>query len=163
MSIARAILDTMTKQTFTMNFMGWLQQNTQLSQNDLNYVNSILGKLNTQALTTQCYAQTVLTTIDHIFNLSGNQAMEFSVPFDAIFLLSLPQATQQALSSTAIRFAKTNWDQGDKNLYFCTYFNPRTANLGFATIAEDRTMLNVMDEYQWVDQQEWDVEPVDMP
>ncbi len=163
MGIAQTIMDAATKQAFTTSFLAWLQQSAKLSQSDLNYVSSVVSKFNQQSLSIQAYATNFLSTIDQIFRLAGSQANEVSVPFDALFLQSLPSATQKQLSQTAIRFAKTNWNEGDKNLYFCTFFNPRTATLGFGTIAEDLTELNVMDEYQWVDQQEWDVAPVDTP
>ena len=57
-----------------------------------------------------------------------------------------------------IKFAATNWNDGTKNIYFCAYLNPRTLQLSFASIDEDKTGLYPMDESAWVNNKSWDVD-----
>lgn len=163
--VASAIIDNGTKQSFSRNFVGWLQKNAQLSADAVNALNSSishLNQMNPAQMTVQNYSSSFFKMLVSMFRLPDSNAKALSVSFDSIFLRCLPPSMVQGLAQKAIRFAKTNWDDGDKNLYFCMFFNPRTAALSFGTIAEDRTELDIMSEYEWVDQQEWEVVPVEM-
>ena len=77
---------------------------------------------------------------------------------DGITLQCIDPNDLNALQQTAVRFANTNWNDGVKDIYFCAYYNPRTGQLGFGTLDEDRTGLQPMDENAWVNGQQWDID-----
>jgi hypothetical protein len=111
-----------------------------------------------QSLTVQQYAQKLLEGINNLLGSNSSQANEVALALDATLVQVLPPQDSNMLQKTAIRFAFTNWNDGTKDIYFCAYFNPRTEQVSFAYMDEDKTNLQPMDETQWVNQQQWDVD-----
>jgi hypothetical protein len=118
----------------------------------------MVEKLPTKKVSLQVYAQKFLNSINQLLKSDEKQAREVALALDAVILQSLPPNAQAIISQSAIRFAFTNWNQGTKDIYFCAYFNPRTEQVGFGTIFEDKTNLQPMDENAWVNNQQWDVD-----
>jgi hypothetical protein len=111
----------------------------------------------TSRLSVQEYAQKLLDGINTLLRSDADQAHRIALALDGVVLQSLPAKDQAMLQDSAIRFAFTNWNQGTDNIYFCAFFNPRTRKVGFGTILEDKTNLQPMDEDEWVNNQQWDV------
>jgi hypothetical protein len=114
--------------------------------------------LSKQTLTVKDYSTNLLNGINKLLGSNQNQAHEVALVLDALLLQALPANASAILSQSAIRFAFTNWNQGTKDIYFCAFFNPRTEQIGFGTIFEDKTNLQPMDEDAWVNHQPWDVD-----
>ncbi len=126
---------------------------------DLSAINKLITSLNNnQSLTIQNYAQNLLSGICSLLNLNSTQANQLALLLDDLLVQVLPQNEKTIIQQSAIRFAFTNWNIGNKNIYFCAYFNLRTAQIGFGSIAEDKTNLQPMDETAWVNNQQWDVD-----
>lgn len=130
------------------------------------YLN-LINQLASSKLSVQAYSQRLLTGINHLLGSDANQSQMVANALDAMLLESLPPKDQAILEQSAIRFAFTNWNQGLRDIYFCAYFNPRTEQIAFGTIFEDKTNLQPMDEGSWVNNQQWDVDltplaPVDV-
>lgn len=104
------------------------------------------------------FANRFLNGVNNLLNSDQNQARQVALVLDGLLLQSLPANDRAILSRSAIRFAFTNWNVGTKDIYFCAFFNPRTEQVGFGTIFEDKTNLQPMDEDAWVNNQEWDVD-----
>lgn len=96
-----------------------------------------------------------------MFRLNARQSYLLSLIVDDLFSRSLVGEVRESFLQLATRFAKTNWNAGDKNIYFCAYFNLRTLELSFGEISEDKALFRPMDEEDWVVRQEWAADPVD--
>jgi len=118
----------------------------------------MVNKLAATPLTVQKYAQNLLNGILKLIQLEESQISEVARFLDAELLRVLPAYERTILQQNAIRFAFTNWNNGTKNIYFCAFFNPRTLQISFGTIDEDKTNLVPMDEAAWVNNQQWDVD-----
>lgn len=118
----------------------------------------LVHELSQRSLTIQKYAQGLLNGINNLLGLTADQANQLSILFDTILLQVLPTNDSTMLQLSSIRFAFTNWNEGSKNIYFCAYFNPRTARVAFGNIQEDKTNLTPMDEMAWVNHLQWDVD-----
>ncbi len=118
----------------------------------------LLHKLNAKPMSVKDYANGLLSGINQLLKSNADQAHAVAVALDAVLIESLSAKDQAILNQSAIRFAFTNWNEGTKNIYFCAYFNPRTEQIGFGNIFEDKTNLQPMDENEWVNNQAWDVD-----
>jgi hypothetical protein len=118
----------------------------------------LVQHLSQQNLSVQDYSEQFLNGINTLLKADENQASQVALAFDAVLFQSLSLQDQAILEQSAIRFAFTNWNEGTKDIYFCAFFNPRTTQIAFGTIFEDKTHLQPMDEKAWVDNQQWDVD-----
>jgi hypothetical protein len=118
----------------------------------------LVRNLAVQTMNVQEYAQKLLNGINALLKSDENQACQTAIALDGLLLQSLSVQDQALLEQSAIRFAFTNWNEGEKDIYFCGFFNPRTMQVSFGTIFEDKTHLQPMDENAWVNHQEWDVD-----
>jgi hypothetical protein len=118
----------------------------------------LVQNLAQQTLSVQDYSEQLLNGINALLKSDENQAYQMALALDGILLQSLSLQDQAILEQSAVRFAFTNWNEGTKDIYFCAFFNPRTTQIGFGTIFEDKTHLQPMDEKAWVDHQQWDVD-----
>ncbi len=114
--------------------------------------------LRQKKLSVQGYANALLSGINQLLRSTQDQEHQIALILDTLLLQSLPANDQAILGQSAIRFAFTNWNEGTKDIYFCAFFNPRTEQVGFGTIFEDKTNLQPMDEDAWVNHQQWDVD-----
>ncbi|MEI8125266.1 MAG: hypothetical protein WCG42_05890 [Parachlamydiaceae bacterium] len=119
---------------------------------------AMVNQLAKKTLTVQGFAQQLLSGIHGIVWLNSNQSAELALILDANLVKALPASDQQTLQQAAVRFAFTNWNDGTKDIYFCAFLNPRTTQISFASIDEDKTNLYPMDEVAWVNNQRWDVD-----
>jgi hypothetical protein len=161
--IAEAILDDECKTRFVNEIVQWLENNAGLSSLSSSLLKTSLVLLNLKTMTISEYATSAYKKVLSAVHADSSIEHQIAPIFDTLFLYSLPEETLTALSQSALRFANTNWNSGEKNLYFCVFFNPRTSQLGFGTIAEDRTELQEMSEYEWIDNLTWEVVPVNLP
>lgn len=160
--IATAVMDRDAKQRFTTSVQNWLANQFQdgmpvaLTQS----LQKLFGSLNAK-MTVNTFAKKGHDGVLHLFpQLNDDQKTEISLLLDGMLLQSLPADQTDVLQKSAVRFAKTNWDTGPDNLYFCCYFSPRTQQLAFGSIAEDQTGLQPMNEKEWIDGQQWEVDPL---
>ena len=131
-----------------------------------NFVSSAIDSTSFQGIVSQIpsnvsvqsYAQNLLDGINNYLGSDANQANEVAIALDTFLLQSLPAQDLAQIQQSTIRFAFTNWNDGTKDIYFCAYFNPRTEQVGFGSIDEDKTNLRPMDEQAWVNNQQWDVD-----
>lgn len=123
---------------------------------DTGSIETLLSNLISQNLNIQAFAQKFLTGL---IDQYPSDAQAITLVFDSQLLKNLSLNNQAILQGSAIRFANTNWEENDKDIYFCAYFNPRTEQIAFGIIFEDKTRLSGMDESQWVNNQQWDVDP----
>jgi len=114
-----------------------------------------------KTFTVQEYAQEMLSVITHLLRLDEETSYRVSMALDSILIMALPNDLSKKLAENTIRFAQTNWNDKDENIYFCVYFNPRTKEVDFARINEDGSGLDPMDEYEWINKQTWEAIPVD--
>lgn len=124
---------------------------------DQNGYNSLVASLAMKPMSTQQYAQSLVAGVNKLIG-DPSQAGQTALIVDSALLQVLPLQDLNMLEKTAIRFAFTNWNDGTKDIYFCAFFNPRTQQVGFASIDEDKTNLQPMDEQAWVNMQQWDVD-----
>lgn len=108
-------------------------------------------------LSVQGYTQQLLDGINKLFKSDQAQAYQIALALDKILIRCLSEEAREILSQSAIRFAFTNWSEGTKDIYFCVFFNPRSEQIAFGSMFEDKTNLQPMDENEWVNNQEWDV------
>ncbi|MBS0604698.1 MAG: hypothetical protein JSS60_06650 [Verrucomicrobia bacterium] len=161
LQVSRADMDQGARLLFEKNVRGWLGQQLQngipdsLSQE----MDNLFKSLNSKVMTVQQFAQRAQDGMVGLFRLNADQTHAISLAFDAILLQSLPAAQSRALQQESVRFAKTNWDSGPKNIFFCCFFNPRTEKVDFGSINEDRTGLQPMDQFEWIDNLQWEVDP----
>jgi hypothetical protein len=153
MQVAKRQMDLATQQTLTANFYQLLSNALDPSS----YQQLVQGLMG-QTLNIQEYAQKLLDGVNALLGSDPNQAQQVALGLDAVLLQTLPAVDQAILQQAAIRFAFTNWNEGTKDIYFCAFFNPRTEQIGFGTIFEDKTNLQPMDENAWVNNQQWDVD-----
>lgn len=118
----------------------------------------LVAQLSEKNLTIQKYAQQLLEGILSLLVLDASQANQLAIYLDSVLLQVLPENDLRMIQLSSIRFAFTNWNEGSKNIYFCGYFNPRTAQVGFGNIEEDKTNLQPMDELAWINSLQWDVD-----
>ncbi len=161
LQVSRTEVDNGTKKLMQQKAAHWLSRQFKKGIPDSvqHETDTLFKSLNSKIVTVQQYAQRLQDGIVKIFKLNADQTTSLSFALDNMLIQSLPKAQSQALQSEAFRFARTNWDTGPKNLFFCCYFNPRTEKVDFADIAEDRTVLEPMDQYEWIDNKEWEVDP----
>jgi hypothetical protein len=145
LATVQVLADTMYNQLSTL-----LQDNSSYQH--------LVNSLSQKSLSVKDFANQFLKGINHLLGSDENQAVQVALVFDAILLQALPANDLSILSHAAIRFAFTNWNQGTKNIYFCSFFNPRTEQISFGTIFEDKTNLQPMDENAWVNHQQWQVD-----
>ncbi len=104
-------------------------------------------------------SETCQGLVDLIVDLTKGDPHQIGEAVDTFALPLLPSSANQIISQQAVRFAKTNWNHGDKNIYFCAFYNPRTKEVDFGRIDEDRTNLTPVDEAMWVNGLQWAVDP----
>ena len=160
-AIGSSLIDDNTKQGFSNSLLGWVGQNAGDSSPVLEQYKAALAQANQQQLSVHDYAVSLLATLVSDLQADDNTAKQIAIVFDSILMQSLPTAASQQLTKNTLGFALTNWNQGDENLYFCVFFNPRTSKLSFGAVTEDKSQLIVMDENQWVDQKTWEVVPIE--
>lgn len=119
---------------------------------------NLVKQMSGKSLTVQKFAQGIVDGVNSLLNSNAFQASEVALLVDYLLLQVLPVNDLNIIQSSAIRFAFTNWNDGSKNIYFCTYFNLRTAQVGFGSIDEDKSSLQPMDEAAWINNQQWDVD-----
>jgi hypothetical protein len=117
----------------------------------------LISNLATQKLNVSTYAQKLLKGINKLLQPTKERANQIALALDQLLIESLSPNAQAILSNSAIRFAFTNWNEGTKDIYFCAFFNPRTEKISFGSLFEDKTNLHPMDENEWVNNLEWDV------
>lgn len=61
----------------------------------------------------------------------------------------------EALKPFIVHFADTNWNDGDHNIHFC--FFPHEGRVYFGTVYDDGTNLQMMDQDEWVNNQQWSI------
>ncbi len=125
---------------------------------DMRAFQKLVNKLNQSKLTVKDYANQLVRGINSLLNSDQQQSSQIALMVDGLLVQSLPSNDKAVLEQSAIRFAFTNWNQGAKNIYFCAFFNPRTEQVGFGSILEDKTNLQPMDEDAWVNHQQWEVD-----
>lgn len=162
--VASSEMDKGSKLLFSKTAKDWLSnlQSEAIPDHLSQEVDNLFKTLDDKEVTVQQYAERAYNGLTSIFKLDAKQSQEMSFALDKILLKKLPKHQKQAIYQTAVRFAKTNWNEGPKNLYFCCFFNPRTQKVDFGSIDEDRTHLQPMDQFKWVDKQEWEVDPTGM-
>lgn len=119
---------------------------------------NLVNSLNKMNLSVHDYAQKFLSGVNQILQLDQDLQNRLALQFDQLLLASLPSQSQSVLQKSAIRFANTNWNEGAREIYFCAFFNPRTLSVAFGTVLEDKTELTPMDESEWVNHCDWDVD-----
>ncbi|MGC2594862.1 MAG: hypothetical protein WA347_01100 [Rhabdochlamydiaceae bacterium] len=129
----------------------------QVTEGNVQDIETLFTGLNARFIKTAQYAQRLQDGLGKIFDFQGDELASFSRALDRMFLQSLPRGQLQTIQSGAVRFAKVNLDSGDESVYYCCFFNPRTEKVDFGTI--DHTELQPMDQRQWVDYQQWEVDP----
>jgi hypothetical protein len=154
MQVSRRQITASTQQTLS-NTMYSMISNA--LPNSIGY-QQLLRKLSAKPMSVKDYATGLLNGINQLLKSNSDQANAVAVALDAVLIESLSANDQAILNQSVIRFAFTNWNEGTKNIYFCAYFNPRTEQVGFGNIFEDKTNLQPMDENEWVNYQPWDVD-----
>jgi hypothetical protein len=161
--ISRSEMSSAAKAALQEKIKGWLsdQFNNPIPGPVMQNVDQLFSTLNTRyGVTVQQYSQRVHDGLVKIFRFNKDHSIAFSLAFDQTLIRSLPQDQRKAIESQAVRFAKTNWNRGPENLFFCCFFNPRTEKVDFADIAENHTGLEPMDQFEWIDDLDWEVDPV---
>lgn len=153
MQVAKRQISTDAQKALTQGMYNYLSE----VLSDRQSYQQLVQNLSQQTLSVQDYSQQLLNGINTLLKSDETQAYQIALALDGILFQSLSPQDQAILEQSAIRFAFTNWNEGAKNIYFCAYFNPRTTQIGFGTIFEDKTQLQPMDEKAWVDNQQWDV------
>lgn len=143
---------------FQQNLTQRMQQVLSSALPDLKGYNALTKKLTKQPLTVQQYASQFLSGLIKLLHANADVANQLTVALDAEMLLSISSSDAALLGKSAIRFAETNWNVGTEDLYFCSYFNPRTMDVGFGVIEEDKMNLQPMDEAAWVNHLTWGVD-----
>ncbi len=154
MQVSRHPIDSNTQQTLA---NGMYNQISNALPDSTSY-QQLVQNLAQSNLSVKDYANQLMAGINNLLGSNQTQAHQVALALDAMLLQSLSANDQAILDQSAIRFAFTNWNQGTKDIYFCAFFNPRTENIGFGTIFEDKTNLQPMDEDAWVNNQRWDVD-----
>lgn len=108
----------------------------------------MVEKLSRTKMSVKTYSQKLLAGITQLLN--GDQTEEIATALDAVLLQHLPSIDRMILEQGAIRFAFANRNDAFKNIFFCAYFNPRTAQIAFGTIFEDKTNLQPLEENGWI-------------
>ncbi len=153
LSIIQAPVDDSFKKIFSKYFIEWVQQNTESSASALNELDAMIAQINRKEMTLQVYASNFFHLLDDLLQADGYAKQQLAVAFDALFLQTIPPCLLEQLAEYSVRFAKVQTSLERNNpLYFCVFLNPRTAVLSFGTLAEDRTHLSILDEYEWMDQ-----------
>ncbi len=163
MKVSKAEMDKGARLLFKQNVNAWLSNQFQggIPDHLMQEMEVLFKSLSSkETISVQQFAQRSQDGLVSLFKLNADQSQQLSLALDALLLQSLPKAQSEAIQKAAVRFAKTNWDEGPKNLFFCCFFNPRTQKTDFGRIAEDKTGLEPMDQYEWVDNQQWEVDPV---
>lgn len=119
---------------------------------------ALVDKLGALPLTIQRYSQRLLSGIEQLVQLNAAQTAQLELILDAQLIQALSSGDRAILENASLKFAFTNWNDGTKDIYFCAYFNPRTLQLSFALIDEDKTGLYPMNETEWVNNQQWTVD-----
>ncbi len=119
---------------------------------------TLVQNLNQKTLSVKDYANQLLIGINQLLGSDQNQAYQAALAIDGILIQSLSANDQAVLDQSAVRFAFTNWNEGTDDIYFCAYFNPRTEQIGFGSMMENKSNLQPMDENAWVNNQQWDVD-----
>jgi hypothetical protein len=155
MKVATNPIDTQSQTTLA-NGMWNMISNALPDSTDYQNLTASLAQ---QSMNVQNYAQALLDGINNLLQSNDDQANEVALMLDSLLLQALPANDGNILAQTSIRFAFTNWNEGTKDIYFCAYFNPRTQQVAFGRIDEDKTNLQPMDEQAWVNNKQWDVDP----
>jgi len=154
MQVSRQSIDPSTQQALTNRMYKQIAN----ALPDSTSYQQLVQTLNRRNLSVRGYSSGLLNGINQLLGSDQNQAHQIALTVDAILLQSLPANATAILDKSAIRFAFTNWNDGTKDIYFCAFFNPRTEQVGFGTIFEDKTSLQPMDEDAWVNNQPWDID-----
>lgn len=125
---------------------------------DGNSYQSLVEQLSKKPLTIKQYAELLLDGVLRLLGVDATAAYQVALILDSILLEVLSPNDAAMIQKTAIRFAFTNWNEGAKDIYFCAYYNPRTGQVSFGSITEDKQNLQPMDEKAWIDNQQWDVD-----
>ncbi len=160
--ISRAEMDKGAKLIYAQSASQWFsgQFEKGIPENVKGEMDKLFERLNSKVITVQQYAERSQDGLSSIFHLKEDQKKAMSIALDGMLLQALPRQQLGAIQQESVRFAKTNWDSGVKNLFFCCFFNPRTELVDFGTIAEDKTGLQPMDQWEWIDNQQWEMDPV---
>ncbi len=153
MQVAKRKISADTQQALSQGMLNIISNNI-----DNQAYGQLVQSLSQQTLSLQDYSQRLLNGIHSLLKSNAEQEDQLALTFDGVLFQSLSLQDQALLEESAIRFAFTNWNEGTKDIYFCAFFNPRTTQVGFGRIFEDKTNLQPMDEKAWVDNQQWDVD-----
>jgi hypothetical protein len=126
-------------------------------QNDQAY-QTLVQNLLQHSLSVKDFAASLLTGINNLLGSNAEEAHKVTLVLDAALLQNISLNDKAILCQSAVRFAFTNWNEGTDDIYFCAYFNPRTEQVGFGTIFENKSNLQPMDEDAWVNHRQWDVD-----
>ncbi len=158
LKVSKAEIEYSSKLLMQHSVTLWINNNLeQVTEGNVQDIETLFTGLNARFIKTAQYAQRLQDGLGKIFDFQGDQLASFSRALDRIFIQSLPRGQLQTIQSGAVRFAKVNLDSGDESVYYCCFFNPRTEKVDFGTI--DHTELQPMDQRQWVDYQQWEVDP----
>ena len=157
--VAGWVMDMPTKQAFVQAL------SSQLPARIVGSFQKWAAPLMGRAVSLSDFAVAVCFELDALLSADSSQANQVGLVVDQILFQTIPASILQQIEQTAVRIAATNWNDSIKDIYFCIYSNPRTGQLAFGMIDEDKTNLAPMDESEWVDSQEWDadVSGDDMP
>ena len=114
--------------------------------------------LSKKPITIQKYGEGLLAGIKKLIFLDAYQTDEVARILDVKLIESLSLYDRTLLEQSAIRFAFSNWNDGIKDIYFCAFFNPRTLKIAFGCIDEDKTNLFPLNEIEWVNNKQWDID-----
>jgi len=125
---------------------------------DMALFQNLTASLSARPASIQKYAQDLADGVNGLLKSDQAQRRRVELAVDAALLKALSSQDRSLLEHTAVLFANTNWNDETKDIYFCAYFNPRTQQVAFGCIDEDKHNLSPMDENEWVNQQQWDVD-----
>jgi len=154
MQVATRQIDSITQTVFSDAILSVVQEIVP----DAYQYQALVANLAQKNLSVQKYAQGLLDGVKKLIQLDADQASQITRILDNVLISALSDSDRTILQNAAIRFAFTNWNDGTKDIYFCAFFNLRTLQIGFASIDEDKTNMSSMDEVEWVNNQQWDVD-----
>ncbi len=149
MQISRAEMDDGSKLIFSQKVQGWLsdQYDGTIPENSVREMEILFSTLHSRVITVQQFAQRSQDGLFHIFNLRPEQASAL----DALLLQSLPAAQLRAIQQRTVPFALRELNMDSEDVYICCFFNPRTEKVDYGSIAENKTGLQPMDQFEWLE------------
>ena len=128
-------------------------RNTLIPDWAISQFNTLVQKMGSN-LTIRQFRSNILSIIQTCMNPRSSTLTEMAQYIDT-YIVQDGLSIDMKKKLPIIHIADTNWNDGEKEIHFCVYYNPGDQTIQFGMITDDDTDMMVAAVNDWVTNQEW--------